>query len=265
MMLLIPGNAATIAAEARLDRRFTGFLLTTKNTQITTGLFGMRYGVDNECYSLGPAFDQDRFLRALERIAETHGTEECVFVTAPDVVGDAQATLERAEEWLPLVRSLGFPAALAAQDGLERERIPWAEFDAIFVGGTTEWKLGEACATIMADARSRGKWLHVGRVNSEKRWDELLVKPDSVDGTKFLYSRNVRWWVRNRQTDLHQKRLPLALRDDPDLLEMMLKYYEYFDCDLLEGVPDIDCIMDGDGKIDRGTMYHILAEYGGVL
>lgn len=95
----------------------------------------------------------------------------CLFAVAPDVVGDAAATLERSAPWLPRIRSLGYPAALVAQDGLEDLPVPWDSFDVLFVGGSTEWKLGQVgnVSRLVADARARGKRIHVGRVNSLRR------------------------------------------------------------------------------------------------
>ena len=37
------------------------------------------------------------------------------------------------------------------------------------IGGTTSWKLGPAAAGLAAQARRRGLWVHLGRVNSLKR------------------------------------------------------------------------------------------------
>jgi len=185
MILLLPGNAKGLLNVIRSFPQAYGWLLTPRRTMTRTGLYGLLYAVDNECFTLGSDFDPDRYRRALRRIAEIHGTGTCLFATAPDVVGDAQATLERAREWLPEIRSLGFPAALVAQDGLENLEIPWSDFDALFVGGTTAWKLGPAAAYLVKEAKRRGKWTHIGRINSVHRAARLLELPDSVDGTAW--------------------------------------------------------------------------------
>lgn len=150
-----------------------------------TGLFGLKYGIDNECFTLGGNFDPDRFRRALHRIGEVHGTDACFFAVAPDVVGDARATLKQFDVWAHIIRDIGFPVALAAQDGLEDLEIPWDGFEALFVGGSTEWKLSEAAAELMRKAKRRGKWTHMGRVNSTHRSSRLREFPDSVDGTAW--------------------------------------------------------------------------------
>lgn len=112
----------------------------------------------------------------------------CLFATAPDVVGDASATLERSMPWLPRIRNLGFPASLVAQDGLEGMDVPWNAFDALFIGGSTEWKLGESARQLTVEAKARGKWVHMGRVNSRKRYEYARrIGIDSVDGTYLTF------------------------------------------------------------------------------
>lgn len=112
----------------------------------------------------------------------------CRFVVAPDVVGDAQATLDRSGPTLGPIRRLGFPVALAAQNGLEDLSVPWDEFDCLFIGGDTTWKLGPHARALAAQAHHYGKWVHMGRVNS---WERLRVARragcDSVDGTYLAF------------------------------------------------------------------------------
>ncbi len=43
----------------------------------------------------------------------------CLFVAAPDVVADAEATLDLFGGWRREIASQGLPVALVAQDGLE--------------------------------------------------------------------------------------------------------------------------------------------------
>lgn len=127
-----------------------------------------------------------KWLGWLEKNKADAGT--CRLATAPDVVGDAAATLERSKPFLPLIRAVGYPAALVAQDGLEDLEVPWDEFDALFIGGSTEWKLGPHARALITEAKTRGKWVHCGRVNSERRY-RLMHEAgcDSVDGTFLTY------------------------------------------------------------------------------
>ena len=185
MMLLLPGNARNLMTHINPLPTSYGWLLSPRRTMTKTGLFKLPYAVDNECFTLGKDFDGPRFIRAIRRIADVHGTTACLFVVAPDVLGNAQATLDRFFHWQPIIAQIGFPVAMAAQDRLESLTIPWSYFDALFIGGTTQWKLGPAAANLTTQAKQRDKWVHMGRVNSVKRASRLTTPPDSVDGTAW--------------------------------------------------------------------------------
>lgn len=167
-----------------------GFIL-TPNMGNAPDLSAQVWGADNGCFSKPETFSLDRYLGWLA--ARPAGT--CLFATAPDVVGDAIATLNRSLPVFPKIRALGYQAALVAQDGLENVRIiPWHAFDVLFIGGSTEWKLGAACAAIVREAKARGKWVHMGRVNSFKRLAYAqAIGCDSADGTFVAFGpdRNV--------------------------------------------------------------------------
>lgn len=130
----------------------------------------------------------------------------CAFAVAPDVVGNAAATLERSAPWLPLIRSLGYPAAFVAQDGLENLPVPWDEFDVLFIGGTTDWKLGTAARSLVGEAKARGKSVHCGRVNSYRRLSYMHhIGVDSADGTVLARGGDTNlhrplWWLHKVHT-----------------------------------------------------------------
>jgi hypothetical protein len=165
-----------------------GFISTPK--QGNPLIPGVPWCADNGCFGKGwPG--EDKWLQWLEKLSD-HAAD-CLFATAPDVVGDAVATLERSLPLLPKIRALGYPAALVAQDGLENLDIPWDAFDCLFIGGSTEWKLGPAVVGLCAEAKRRGKWVHIGRVNSNKRFRYCAfdLKADSCDGTYLIYGPSV--------------------------------------------------------------------------
>lgn len=155
------------------------------------GAFGKGYPGDDEWWS---------WLTSLP-------AERCVFAVAPDVPFDAAATLKRSHPWLPRIRALGIPAAFAAQDGLETRTVPWDEFDVLFLGGTTEWKLGRHARALTAEAKRRGKTVHMGRVNSEKRLRyATFIGCDSADGTYVAFGPDtnlpdVLAWLRSVHMD----------------------------------------------------------------
>jgi hypothetical protein len=150
---------------------------------------GAPWCADNGCFGKGYPGEAAWFVW-LEGMASTADT--CLFAVAPDVVGDAAATLERSAPWLPRIRALGYKAAFVAQDGLEDLVVPWDEFDVLFIGGSTEWKLGPHARAIAREAKARGKWLHMGRVNSQRRFAYArAIGCDSCDGTYLTFGPRV--------------------------------------------------------------------------
>jgi hypothetical protein len=155
----------------------------------STALDGIPWAADNDCFQ---GLDTPAFCRMLDRIA---GLPGCRFVTVPDVVGDAAATLHQFDKWYDRVRRTGLPLALVAQDGLTIDETPWHDIAALFIGGTDTFKLGEDAAVLARAAKERGKWVHWGRVNSRRRM-ELVTDTgaaDSCDGSQ---------WARWRKTHL---------------------------------------------------------------
>lgn len=150
---------------------------------------GVVWCADNGCYGKGYPGDT-AWLAWLATNAADGVT--CLFATAPDVVGAAAATLTRSAPHLPAIRALGYPAALVAQNGLENLEVPWETFDVLFIGGSTEWKLGPAAHGLIAQAKAHGKWVHMGRVNSERRYRYAHeIGCDSVDGTFLTFGPDV--------------------------------------------------------------------------
>ena len=149
---------------------------------------GAAWCADNGCFS--DRWDEGKWWAFLTDNADR--TSSCLFAVAPDVVGDAAATLEKSAPWLPQIRALGYPVAFVAQDGLEVLPVPWDDFDALFIGGSTKWKLGHHAREIAAEAKRRGKWVHMGRVNSERRFRyAAAIGCDSADGTYLTFGPDV--------------------------------------------------------------------------
>jgi hypothetical protein len=144
------------------------------------------WAADNGCFAQGERFKLERFYAWLESVPRSR----LLFAVAPDVFPDAEATLERSRPVLKELRARGYPAAFVAQNDAERGEIPWDEFDCLFLGGETRWKLGAGARALTEQARREGKWVHMGRVNSERRLRyATLIGCDSADGT-FLRFRN---------------------------------------------------------------------------
>jgi hypothetical protein len=135
---------------------------------------GIPYGLDNGCFK---KFDQ----RAWERLLDQADTDRPIFVCLPDIVGDAQRTAELFE--LFWTRTQELPRALVLQDGIERVRIPWTEINAVFVGGSDQFKVSPQAIAAARVAKMLGKWVHVGRVNTADRVRNWLELADSIDGS----------------------------------------------------------------------------------
>lgn len=167
---------------------------------------GVTWCADNGAYS--DRFDEGKWWRFLT--ANAHAAESCLFATLPDVVGQWQATLDRSLPWIDKVRALGYPVALVLQDGATAETVPWADIDVVFIGGTTGWKLGPEARQLVAEAKQRGLWVHMGRVNSERRFRYAShIGCDSADGTYLTFGPDtnlpkLRAWLRgvNDQGDM---------------------------------------------------------------
>jgi hypothetical protein len=128
---------------------------------------------------------------------EEANKEKCLFVASPDVLCSARRTGEVFQFWKPKLN--GWKIAFVCQDGQEDLPMPWAEIDAIFIGGSTEWKCGPHAKHLIVAAQAQGKWVHAGRVNGPERFkyfEDLGV--DSCDGTGLARYTHMRKAIANR-------------------------------------------------------------------
>jgi hypothetical protein len=236
-MLLYLANPSTALTRARMSDSYLGAIMTPKQGNLLPR--DALFCVDNGC---GPGRDgkpgngypgDGAYLTMLIKLrkedlatgADRYDplTSRCLFATAPDVVGNAEATIERSRYILPLIREYAdLPAAFVAQNGMERVLAAmsaaeteefWDDFDVLFLGGSKEcvpcgfvrpagvrdedmpvcprcsrplgeWKLGPAAAAMVREAQARRKWIHMGRVNTRQRLRyATYIGCDSADGT----------------------------------------------------------------------------------
>lgn len=178
MILLVSGATATIREYAG-DRNLGHLITPGDGNMISVFSTGLPVGADNECFN---RLDKPAYVRMLNRI-QGLGVLWC---TAPDVVGDARATLLRFRMWAPVLDYYGLPIAFVAQDGQELLPVPWDRICCLFIGGSTAWKIGSHAARLIREAKRRDKWVHIGRVNTQRReryFDALGA--DSTDGSKY--------------------------------------------------------------------------------
>lgn len=180
-------NPSTLPVREAIKVRPDLGIIATPNSVRESQWVESSWIADNGCFT--KAWNSDKWWAFL---AANQGRADCLFATSPDVVGDAAATLEVTLPWLPKIRSLGYRAGFVAQDGQDNLPVPWDEFDALFLGGTTEFKLGEGARALTEEALSRNKHVHMGRVNSRKR---LRLAHSwgchSVDGTYLVFGPSV--------------------------------------------------------------------------
>lgn len=154
------------------------------------------WAADNACFkesakrrdATGDAAFNVKFLAWLDNLPRSR----CLFAVAPDVVGNAEATLARSLPVMPKIRAMGFPVAFVAQNGLQYCTIPWDAFDVLFIGGDDWWKTCDPMVDITRRARQEGKWVHMGRVNTLGR---IIAAHgmccDSADGTFLKFGPDV--------------------------------------------------------------------------
>lgn len=173
---------------------------------------GLPWACDNNAYTMG--HKPERLISYLEELVPYIST--CLFVSVPDSVGNITQTLDWFYKFAHEIKSLGFPTALVAQDLLESRSWP-SEFDALFIGGSTSWKMGDGAKYCIRKAQSLGKHVHIGRVNSWKRYAHFRLMDGSdnftCDGTKIIYEpRKVKnLWM------AYESQLPLIKITDQEI------------------------------------------------
>lgn len=166
-------------------------------------------------------FDKDRFMNCIRKLLPY--SNACKALIVPDVPFHWEPTLVKFRDWAPSIRRLGFPAAIAVQDGATIDNIPWGNFDALFVGGSTDWKRqsgiddlplfrplgnGSPVAEIVQEAKRRGLWVHMGRsANSIRQlWYAFSLGVDSVDGTCETKAPDREFrWIAQTMWEIHQR------------------------------------------------------------
>jgi hypothetical protein len=214
-------NDAPVSQLVRHWRPNLGRLITPRNYSRLDdwALAGGSWAADNDRFN--DNWSEDRFGEMIERIATGDpgcrtAVPGCLFVTVPDTVCDAQATLDEFERLYPILgggEPLLLPLALVLQNGQENLPVPWECLAAVFIGGDTPWKLGEAAALLAEEAKARGKHVHMGRVNSDTRLRYAAeIGCDSVDGTGYS---------RFRETHLQRGLRVAAERPQPRRLRLV--------------------------------------------
>lgn len=183
MRILVSGATATVRQLADKYRQHLGVLMTPQNWNRVCSL-PLPWACDNAAFSKP---DDHKFWRlCMESWAmDRHCPPE--WVAVPDAVGNHSATLQMfgwwREYWQEELGCIPFPLAFVLQDGCTIDEIPWEHIRAVFVGGSTAFKLRQSEPLVRA-AQQRKKLVHIGRVNTLRRLRFAYdLGADTVDGT----------------------------------------------------------------------------------
>lgn len=195
MITYLTGVSIDLTRES--SRPDLGFITTPESDRFARQCnFYKSFAADNGCFNTskpGRKFDPSKWLGWLDKVPR-----DCLFATLPDIlnwkqlkpftplvpVGDWQATLRQSEKYFKQVKGMGFETAIVLQDGARDLDEIYFPVDAVFVGGSDMFKLGDSAAHICKQARERGLWAHMGRVNSERRLRYAeSIGCHSADGT----------------------------------------------------------------------------------
>lgn len=163
---------------------------------------GAAWAMDNDAFT---GFNAAPFIQYLRKWRYVPG---CLFVVAPDVIQDAAKTLAAFWVWQPVIKAFGLPVAFALQNGMHVHRIPWEYCEALFIGGSSDFKATPYIAEVVREGKRRGKWVHNGRVNGWKRHQHSrAIGCDSVDGTGYAIepgriARELHWWTTDMGYDI---------------------------------------------------------------
>jgi len=190
MRIYVSGATSTMRrlAHTGLGQNHLGHLVTPQNGNSLGSMLtsGLPWACDNAAFS-NP--DDTKFWNLAIDTWEWEQFNPPVWVAVPDVVGCHSQTLDYFDSWVQTweyeLGQVRFPLAFVLQNGATIATVPWDQIAAVFVGGDDAFKL-RGCRDLVAEAKQRGKLVHVGRVNSLKRLEYAIeLGADSVDGSGF--------------------------------------------------------------------------------
>lgn len=146
------------------------------------------WAVDNDMFNHSDEPDwwqqqgETLWLKMLDKLTAGPLPSSPLFCALPDVVANWDLTLERSYRYRAEIESRGWKTALVLQDGCNAKDIDDFAPDAVFVGGSTDWKWNNVPRIIKA---FKGRyWVHVGRVNGVRNIRYVKeLGADSADGT----------------------------------------------------------------------------------
>jgi hypothetical protein len=190
MRLLVSGATRTIRRllsdprTAGPAREYLGHLILPRAQNRVERILetGLPIACDNGCFKRWEPAAFVRMLADFGAVAD--------WVAMPDWVGNAHATLTLWEGYARVYcdAEASVSWALVAQNGMDD--CDWGHFlsqaDALFIGGDDRYKESRAVADLAAVAKGRGKLVHMGRVNTLRRFKiAYRMGCDSIDGGSY--------------------------------------------------------------------------------
>lgn len=158
MKFLIDGSAARIKVRReQADELIEGQLLTplTRYRRCEES-----FGIDNGGFTGAKI---EGFTKIIKN--QWDFRKQCLFAAVPDKVGNHKETLSMWEEHNHIAD--GYKKAFVVQDGFDE----WPEnADALFIGGSTEFKDSYECEQIVRAGLDNKMHVHIGRVNTFYRF-----------------------------------------------------------------------------------------------
>lgn len=158
MKFLIDGSGARIKVRRQqADELIAGQLLTplTRYKRCEDV-----FGIDNGGFTGAKI---PGFTKLIEKNYEFRAN--CLFAAVPDKVADHKQTLSMWNDYQHLAD--GYKKAFVVQDGYDGHP---ANADALFIGGSTEYKDSFECEQVVKEALSKNMHVHIGRVNTFDRF-----------------------------------------------------------------------------------------------
>ena len=185
MKFLMDNSLASLAKNGAYPHWLVGGQLLTPLTRYRR--WHDVFAIDNGAFG---GFKEPGFMSLLRR--EVHARHKCLFVCAPDVVGDHPATSALFAKYAYLAEE-GWPLAFVAQNGCLPGDVPWEKIRCLFVGGKDPWKDGTEVRELVRVARKLGKHVHIGRVNTAKRFVHFMkMGAHTCDGSGVArYSKSM--------------------------------------------------------------------------
>lgn len=145
--------------------------------------------------------DFDRYDQWLDEFSQS-ARNRCLFITVPsDTNWDT---------WSNGLAAHGLPLGFVVDNSTDISKIPWGEFEVLFIGGSLRWKFSRAVVDLSCIAHRNDTAIHVSRVATETRMGWCAgIGASSVDGPCERLPDVLRW-MKKANADRPRQRWVMA-------------------------------------------------------